>query len=279
LLENNKTYYASQTVGCESDRKPVSIQIYNTPLPTGSNNQQFCIDENATIANLNITGTALKWYDSRTNGSILAQTTLLQNGVYYVEQTLNNCESERLAVNVKIQDTQIPIADSPQTFCIQKNAKISNIDIAGQNIQWFESTSSSVLLPESTLLKNGVTYYASQIINNCESDRIPVAITILEATIGDCINYVEELPFPKFFTPNNDRYNDYWNLKVISSSFNANALIYIFDRYGKLLKQIRATSEGWDGNFNAVPLPADDYWYTVKLEDGREAKGLFSLKR
>jgi gliding motility-associated-like protein len=26
-------------------------------------------------------------------------------------------------------------------------------------------------------------------------------------------------------------------------------------------------------------LPSDDYWYTIKLEDGREAKGHFSLKR
>ena len=26
------------------------------------------------------------------------------------------------------------------------------------------------------------------------------------------------------------------------------------------------------------PLPGDDYWYTIKLDDGREAKGHFSLK-
>jgi gliding motility-associated-like protein len=30
---------------------------------------------------------------------------------------------------------------------------------------------------------------------------------------------------------------------------------------------------------NGQPLAADDYWYTVKLENGREAKGHFSLKR
>jgi large repetitive protein len=276
LLENNKIYYASQTVGCESVRKPVSIQIYNTPLPTGSNNQQFCIDENATIANLNITGTALKWYDARTNGSILTQTTLLQNGVYYVEQTLNNCESEKLAVNVKIQDTQIPIADSPQTFCIQKNAKISNIDIAGQNIQWFENTSSSVPLSQSALLKNGVTYYASQTINNCESDRIPVAIIILEATMGDCINYVEELPFPKFFTPNNDGYNDTWTIDF--AYLKPNTGIRIFDRYGKFIKELTVNTT-WDGTYIGQDEPASDYWFTVKRINGTEFRGHFSLKR
>ena len=84
---------------------------------------------------------------------------------------------------------------------------------------------------------------------------------------------------PKYFTPNNDGYNDYWNVKGINANFNANSLIYIFDRYGKLLTKIAATSQGWDGNFKGMPLPSDDYWYTIKLEDGREAKGHFSLKR
>lgn len=84
---------------------------------------------------------------------------------------------------------------------------------------------------------------------------------------------------PKFFTPNGDGFNDYWNVKGISNQFNPNTTIYIFDRYGKLLKQVLATSQGWDGTFAGQPMPADDYWYTVKLQDGREIKGHFALKR
>ncbi|MFV8344297.1 T9SS type B sorting domain-containing protein [Flavobacterium sp. XS2P39] len=84
---------------------------------------------------------------------------------------------------------------------------------------------------------------------------------------------------PKFFTPNGDGYNDYWNLKGVNESFNKNSIIYIFDRYGKLLKQIVPSSQGWDGTFAGQSLPSDDYWYTIKLDDGRETKGHFSLKR
>ncbi|WP_310560812.1 T9SS type B sorting domain-containing protein [Flavobacterium sp.] len=85
---------------------------------------------------------------------------------------------------------------------------------------------------------------------------------------------------PKFFTPNNDGYNDYWSVKGVNANFNPNSIIYIFDRFGKLLKQwIPSRSEGWDGTFNGIPSPSDDYWYTIKLDDGREAKGHFSLKR
>lgn len=84
---------------------------------------------------------------------------------------------------------------------------------------------------------------------------------------------------PKYFTPNNDGFNDYWNMKGANTNLNKNAIIYIFDRYGKLLLQIDPSGRGWDGTLNGVLLPADDYWYTVKLEDGRETKGHFSLKR
>ncbi len=85
---------------------------------------------------------------------------------------------------------------------------------------------------------------------------------------------------PKFFTPNGDGYNDYWNVKGVNATFYSKSIIYIFDRYGKLLKQwVPGTTEGWDGTFNGNLMPGDDYWYTVKLEDGREAKGHFSLKR
>lgn len=84
---------------------------------------------------------------------------------------------------------------------------------------------------------------------------------------------------PKFFTPNGDGYNDFWNVKGVNNTFNSKSIIYIFDRFGKLLKQILPSSLGWDGTFNSFPLPADDYWFSVKLEDGREAKGHFSLKR
>lgn len=84
---------------------------------------------------------------------------------------------------------------------------------------------------------------------------------------------------PRYFTPNGDGYNDTWNLKGANAMFNANAVIRIFDRYGKLLKQISPAGEGWNGVLNDKPLPADDYWYDIKLEDGRIVKGHFALKR
>ncbi|MBF4472894.1 T9SS type B sorting domain-containing protein [Flavobacterium sp. HJJ] len=276
LLENNKTYFASQTIGCESDRTPILIQLNDTPAPTGNSSQQFCIDNNATIANLNIIGTAVKWYDAVANGNLLSSTILLQNGTYYTTQTLNNCESGRFPIIVKIQDTQSPTADSPQTFCIQKNTKISNINIIGENIKWYESSTSLVSLTTSTLLADGITYYASQTSDNCESDRIPITVDILKANAGDCISLAEGLPYPKFFTPNNDGYNDSWTIDFAYLAPNAG--IRIFDRYGKFIKELNQNG-AWDGTYLGQTLPATDYWFTVTQKNGKEFRGHFSLKR
>lgn len=88
------------------------------------------------------------------------------------------------------------------------------------------------------------------------------------------------LQIPKYFTPNNDGFNDYWNIQGIKpSSPNANSIIYIFDRFGKLIKQISPISQGWDSSFNGKLMPADDYWYYIQLADGRSARGHFALKR
>jgi gliding motility-associated-like protein len=84
---------------------------------------------------------------------------------------------------------------------------------------------------------------------------------------------------PTYFTPNGDGFNDTWNVIGVNTPKNSNSLIFIFDRFGKLLKQISPSGQGWDGTFNGQPLPADDYWYTLDLQEGRSAKGHFALKR
>ncbi|TGD59382.1 T9SS type B sorting domain-containing protein [Flavobacterium humi] len=88
---------------------------------------------------------------------------------------------------------------------------------------------------------------------------------------------VNILGIPSFFTPNGDGYHDFWNIKGINR--NSKGIVHIFDRLGKLIKQISTNSQGWDGTFNNQPLPATDYWYIIKLADGREFKGHFALKR
>ena len=85
---------------------------------------------------------------------------------------------------------------------------------------------------------------------------------------------------PKFFTPNADGYNDYWKINGVDRLFNSETVAYIYDRYGKLVKELKGDdTTGWDGTLNGTLMPADDYWYLINLEDGRTTRGHFSLRR
>ena len=87
---------------------------------------------------------------------------------------------------------------------------------------------------------------------------------------------ISVLGAPKFFTPNGDGYNDYWNIRGANFKFYPKSYIRIF---GKIVKQITAVGDGWDGTYKGAMLPADDYWYVIYVDNGRIAKGHFSLLR
>lgn len=80
--------------------------------------------------------------------------------------------------------------------------------------------------------------------------------------------------YPKFFTPNADSINDFWNVKGIETLVDP--VIFIFDRYGKLLKQLNQDSLGWDGTFIGKPMPSSDYWF--KMEYSRDEQGIIVAK-
>jgi len=86
--------------------------------------------------------------------------------------------------------------------------------------------------------------------------------------------------FPKFFTPNNDGFNDIWNIKCLENQVAAN--IRIFDRFGKLIKEIRPSGKGWDGTFNGTKLSGSDYWFVVNYTNSKgvatQFKSHFSIK-
>lgn len=485
-----------------------SVVITATTLPTANASQQFCIQQNATLATIAITGQNIQWYDASTGGNLLSANTVLQDGVtYYASQTINGCESARIPFTAYIQNTPAPTGNTNQSFCTSENATLNNIAIAGTEVQWYASPVSTQPLPITTLLADNTTYYATQTIKGCESvNRLAVTITLINtlnaqnhqvefcdaqdngseiidlssyntnlianttgntfsyyksligaenqsaseritnfssyplqtgittiyvridnvntchqivtvqltlfsnpvipiqnimpicegssitvdagsgnttynwstgattqqitittpgnysvtvtqdhttincsttksftvvnsniATIEnivisewttanntitvlltsnsqgdyvyslDGVNYQSDntfanlpsgqytvyvkdkngcgitekevllLMYPKFFTPNGDGYNDYW--QIDNSTAKANFTISIFDRLGKLLKTIDSHSVGWDGTFNGQPLSSTDYWFSFTMDNGKEYKGHFALKR
>jgi gliding motility-associated-like protein len=94
------------------------------------------------------------------------------------------------------------------------------------------------------------------------------------------INQVQTIDYPHYFTPNGDGIHDTWNISGLQNDFSAK--IYIFDRFGKLIKQISPQSPGWDGTYNGNLMSSTDYWFTVDYSEAaayKQFKAHFSLKR
>lgn len=81
---------------------------------------------------------------------------------------------------------------------------------------------------------------------------------------------------PKFFTPNNDGFNDTFDLSGLQ--YFSTSEVSIYNRYGKLLKFSRNSSFSWNGTLNGEDLPSSDYWYVITIEN-QIFTGHFTLKR
>ena len=104
-----------------------------------------------------------------------------------------------------------------------------------------------------------------------------------ELRCEEVVIIVPVLYIMNFFTPNGDGFNDTWKIKGILSNNYIFSKISIFDRYGKLLKNMTINSNFWDGTYNGVLMPTNDYWYSIELtkNDGSSfiRQGHFTLRR
>ncbi len=149
----------------------------SNPPPTGSSPQTLCAP--ATIANFVVTGTLIQWYANSTGGTALSSSTALTNGTtYYASQTIGGVEStSRLAVTAVITTVSAPAGSTTQSFC--SASTVSNLSATGTTVQWYATLTGGTALSNSTVLATGATYYASQTVSGCTSDRLAVIVTIV----------------------------------------------------------------------------------------------------
>jgi hypothetical protein len=128
----SKTLYARVTnaFGCytvEPFELVILAQDYETPPPTGENIQYFT--EGETLADLEVTGQNIQWYQTAgSNTPIDINTPLVTNTMYYAAQNIYNIEStQRLEIIVYLQ----PIIGTPNDLevCDDNNDGHGNFNL------------------------------------------------------------------------------------------------------------------------------------------------------
>jgi gliding motility-associated-like protein len=126
---------------------------------------------------------------------------------------------------------------------------------------------------------DAINWQSSPTFSNLQNGNYTVYVRDIQGCGILFSDEIQTITYPNFFTPNNDGFNDFWNIYL---PVEYNGIITIFDRYGKLLKQLSSQGQGWDGTFNGNLLPSTDYWFKVEYFENnqrKEFKSHFSLKR
>ncbi|WP_405370944.1 T9SS type B sorting domain-containing protein [Nonlabens sp. Asnod2-A12] len=296
------TLYMYDTNGACEDQESFVLN-FDTPISlTVSINataNDFCAGE---ITNLTATpnpamaqGTyTYQWVEQGTTAVLSTGNTLtvtpLVNTVYECTVTdsgltTNNTATSTITINV----IDVPVIDvinnqnSTTTFTFPT---ITGMNLSGNEMFFTQ--------PDGL----GTAYNAGDVIDRIEFASYPVTIYAYDVNASGCSDQVsfnlvitedviipepevELFHVPDYMTPNNDGYHDYWQIEVFEPSVQFSN-IYIFDRYGKLLKQLSIDGPGWDATYNNNPLPSSSYWYSFEYTyDGVTVleKGFFAVKR
>lgn len=126
---------------------------------------------------------------------------------------------------------------------------------------------------------NAIDWQSSPIFSELENGSYTVYVRDIQGCGLLASDEIQTITYPNYFTPNADGFNDTW---IVSLPTEYYGIISIYDRYGKLIKQISANGNGWDGTYNGNLLPSTDYWFKVEYTENnkrKEFKSHFSLKR
>mgnify|MGYP003631653520 FL=1 len=241
------------------------------PLPQLSDDQTilYCLNEFPETIQLSAsTPTNNNYYYDWSTGETTATIDINTIGTYTVTATtVDGCSKTKTII---VEASNIATIDNIEVIDGTLNNNILTILASGEGNYLYE-----IINAEN--LSSG--YQESNIFNNVKPGIYTVNVKDTKNNCGTVNQLFSVVGFPLFFTPNNDGKNDYWQVYGVSSQFQPNSLIQIFNRYGQLLTEFTPTSKGWDGTFNGLPVPTNDYWFTVKLQDGRLYKSHFTLKR
>lgn len=198
------------------------------------------------------------WSNNLVNG--MFDPSIHPSGTYTYTVDNGNCGVDSASVNVQvIQDTVLN----------NVTVKVNDFSAKNNNIQVYVFSTRKY---QYSL--DGINYQDDYIFNSVPGGKHMVYVR----GVDGCEHFSKEVfvrTYPTFFTPNGDGYNDFWNLYDFPDE---QYTIYIYNRYGSLVKQLNQ-HQYWDGTLNGKPLQAADYWFKVITDKGEILQGNFSLLR
>ncbi|MHC1705927.1 MAG: T9SS type B sorting domain-containing protein [Bacteroidales bacterium] len=249
-------YYlvATDTFGCTGNINITVQQPY--PLETQiDHTDAICAGSATGTANCVVSGGTGPFDYLWSNGEQTAELTGLYAGMYYLTVTdSHNCLVTD-SVDIEQADSiHIDYSVSPVSCIDQHDGKIS-LSVYGGNGGYSYLWSNGATEPELENLLAGTYLVTVTDIMGCTA----MESIVVERIMIDCIN------IPSCFTPNGDGLNDNWRIK--DADLYPEFFLEIYNRWGQLLLGQYGSYEQWDGNSNGRQLPAETYYYFIRIKN------------
>jgi len=242
--------------------------LINTSLIT-------CYDENDGNISFLASGGSTPYSYIWSNGLTDTIADNLSQGTYIITVTDNNaCQ---LIDSVNIYEPSIIEASIIKTQASCPGSEDGEITTSASGgtgtLSYIWEHDSSINDSVITNLLSGTYQLTVSDINNC-SKTFEI---ILESIEDAC------LLIPTLFTPNNDDYNDKWEIKGIQ--FYSKIKIEVFNRWGDIVYYFddsgyKYMGDPWKGEYNGTGLPMGAYVFIINLYDDEEPRnGVVSIKR
>ena len=273
------TYTIPSSGGCASSVVTTSVTIYPLPDPILVDGD-ICFNANGNlvrnysfVSGLSILNYSFEWFfnGALIPGANLSYYTAIAIGNYSVIATnsVTGCKSSQVFGTVieAVQSTDF-FTSIDATFT-QHN--VMTVVVQGGTGPFLYQLDNGLIQVSNVFYQVASGVHNVTVTDNTACTQITKVVTVMG--------------YPRFFTPNSDGTNDYWNIYYYNDL--PEAQVYIFDREGKFLKQFDPSGSGWDGTYNGYMVPATDYWFLVKykeknldgVKEAREFRAHFSLKR
>ena len=253
-----------------------TLTIHDLPnISSLSGGSTYCEGESINPITANVAGTGpftIYYTQNEVPLSVTQNSTSINLGTNPGIYTVDSISDAQCINSIYLTDSivvyEIPIAPpiiGEDSVCFNSNAEPLFVQNPQGTINWYgDENLTSPLSSGNTLSvntqQNGI-YYATQTINNCESQPSAFQISIVAC----------EIAIPSAFTPNNDQENDFWDLVNLDLYYPQNK-VKIFNRWGNVLfesKQGNYSDHPWDGKYQEKLLPVGSYFYIIDLsEDG-----------
>ncbi|MEP0265110.1 T9SS type B sorting domain-containing protein [Dokdonia sp.] len=266
------------TLGCGPYFDPITGETVDlNPQIILEDSYSFCNNDDPLQLSYTGVGEVFSWIQM-VNGAALEisstrNVTITESGTYRLD----------VITEVPIEEGIIT-CDSSHTFTVSVSEApvIEDLNVSIQNLNVSINVAVSGIGDyEYSIVSPDGPYQDSPVFTNLGISDVEVFVRDRNGCGIDSasLNADIDLGFPKYFTPNGDGINDYWQVRGIVVRGETITRIEVYDRYGKRITSFSPRSMGWDGTFNGRRLLDAGFWYKAFTLSNQVLVGHFALRR